>query len=219
MMKIVSPADGANVSGNQIIAATMLNPAVATTVDFKVNGVTFETVDPALAMTARLDTLSLDLPNGPATVTVQSIGNVYTATRTINVNNPRSIYVDSATGSVGSFVVVLVKLNNYATVAKCQFSLNFDPNRLQLDTASVTKGSGVPVASTLDRIASSGLLTVTISGATPFVGGDVLVAHFQIRSPSPVGTRNDIGLSVISVKDSADNSIATAGVTGSVTTN
>lgn len=219
MLKITSPSGGAQVSGNTTVTATMLNPAVAATVDFKVNGVTFATVTPAATMTAQLDTLSRGLPDGPVTITVQTTGNVYKATQTFNLSNGRAIYVDDTTGSAGSYVPVVVKLSNFSDAAKCQFSLTYNANKLQLDPASVAKGGGIPSDSTLDTSVSTGLLTVTISGSTKFVGGDILVAHFQIRTPSPSGTRNVIGVSAVSVSDVDDNPLSAIGVPGSVTTN
>jgi len=220
MMKITSPASGASCSGNQVITATMLNPAMATNVDFMANGEIFDTVTPGLVMTAQLHTLSRGLSNGPLTITVQSTGNVFTASETININNQRSIYVEDANGSVGSYVPVMVKLHNFTNAAKCQFSLTYDHNKLQLDPDSVTKGSGIPATSTLDSSPSTGILTVTISGSTKFVGGDLMVAHFQIRTPSAHGAKNAIGITAVSVKDTADTLLLPAvGVPGLVTTN
>jgi hypothetical protein len=219
MVKIVSPANGATASGNQIIAATLLNPAVATAVDFKVNGTTFDTVTPALAMTARLDTLSRNLPNGPATITVQTTGNVYQASETININNPRSIYVVGVTGNSGSFVTVHVRLNDFATASSYHVFLNFNSAKLLLDTSSVQKGSGVPVASGfVANTGTPGILEATVTGSTAFSSGDLLTANFQIRSFSPSGTKNDIAVPLPALTSTTGASLSVVGVTGSVIT-
>lgn len=220
MMKITSPASGANCSGNQIITATMLNPAMATAVDFKVNGEVFDAVTPGLIMAARLDTLSRDLPNGPVTITVQSTGNVFTASQTININNPRSIYVADVTGNSGSYVTVHVKLNDYATASGYHIFLNFNASKLVLDAGSVEKGSGVPVASGFTRnTGTSGVLEATVTGNTAFSSGDLLTANFQIKNLSPSGTRNDITVPSPALTSTTGSSLVVVGVPGLVTTN
>lgn len=218
MLKIVSPPTGVTLGGNVPITCTMLNPAMATKANFKVNGTTFATVDPALTMNASLHTLSLGLPDGNCTVTVQTTGTVYTASRTISVNNATSIFVHDVAGHMGDYVPVQVKLNKFSSAAKCQFTLEYDESKLQLDESSVIKGSGVPLASTLNKSTSPGLLTVTISGTSHFTSSELVIAHFQIRSFSAVGTANGIDVIDVSANDVSDNPITTLGVKGYVTT-
>ena len=221
MLKIVSPSNGANCSGNVTVAATMLNPAMATTVKFIAGGGTFSTVTiPQTAMSARLDTLSRGIPNGPVTVVVQTTGNVYTASRTINVNNPTSIYVQDTSGNVGDYVTVHVKLNNYASAAGYTIFLNYDTDKLALNAGSVVKGAGIPASSSFTPNTSTpGILNVAVTGTAVFQSGEMFTANFQIKNPSAHGSTNDITVPLPALKNASGGAITVVGVPGSVTTN
>ncbi len=221
MLKFTGPDNASNCRGNVTIAVEMLNPAVATSVNFLVNGALFATVnDPAIEMSARLDTLSMGLDNGPAVVTVVTVGNVYTATLPINVNNPRSIYVQSVSGDAGAYVTVRVKLNDFATAANYNVVLNYDTSELLLNASSVTKGAGVPLLSNFTpNTAQQGVLEATVTGSNTFTDSELLTASFQIRHPSAPGDMTDITVTSVSLSNSSGGGLTVAGVDGSVKTN
>lgn len=220
MLRIVSPPSGVPLAGNIPITATMLNPAMATKVNFKANGVTFATVDPALTMNADLNTLSRGL-GGSVNITVQTTGNVYTATRTITVSNPTSIYVKDCSGNSGSYVTVHVMLNNYASAAGYHVILNYPSAKLQLDASSVHKGSGISAAAGfVSDTGTPGVLDVTVTGNTAFTNGDLLTANFLIKNFSASGTTNNITISAPpALTSTTGSSITAVPVTGCVTTN
>lgn len=218
MLKIVSPSSGDTLLGNPTITATMLNPAMATKVNFIVNGHVFDTVTPALTMTSELHTLGKDLQNGPVTIKVQSTGNVYTATQTVNVNNPTSIYVADTSGTAGSSLTVHVKLNNFAGAGGYHIFLNYDKAKLALDTSSVKRGLGVPVASDfVPNPSTLGELEATVTGDTAFTNKELLTASFQIKGSLTPGTKTDIDVPSPVLTSTTGSDITVAGVAGSVT--
>lgn len=221
MLKITDPADGSTCTGNAMITCTMLNPAMASSVLFKANGVTFATItEPDLTMTARLDTLSLGLSNGPVIVTIETTGNVYTTSRTLNVSNVRSIFVQDVSGDAGDYVTVHVRLNDFATAAGYHVVLNYDSARLWLNAGSVAKGAGVPALSDFTpNTAQSGVLEATVTGTNTFTGNELLTACFQIRHPSDPGDMADITVDSATLSNSSGGALTVARVDGSVTTN
>lgn len=220
MLRITDPPGGSTCAGNQVVTATMLNPAMASTVLFKINGETFATVTPGLTMTAELHTLSLGLPDGPATIVVESTLNVYTASQGVVINNPRSLYVEDARGAAGSYVTAHVKLNDFATAAGYHVVLNYDTSELLLDAGSVAQGAGVPISSEFTpNTAVQGVLEATVTGTNTFTSGDMLTASFQIRHPSPSGSITDITMPTAALTNASGGSMTVVGVAGSVITN
>ncbi len=220
MLKITDPPAGYTCKGNQVITCTMLNPAMAESVIFRAGGKIFATVTPANTMTPRMDTLSLNLPNGPVAVTVETTRNVYTTSHTLNVNNPRSVFVQDVSGNAGDYVTVRVKLNDFSTAANCSIMLGYDSSELLLDPHSVQAGGGIPDSSEVSVNAGMPeFLEVTITGPDTFTGNELMTASFQIRHTSHPGDVADIIMEHADLRDSAAVPIAVEKVDGSVTTN
>jgi len=231
IVTITAPADGATVSGNVPVTATLSTTSGVTGVVFKVNGVKFDTADAAANVAGRLDTLSMGLGNGPQTITIETTGYVTSQSSAITVNNGWCAYVQDAYGSAGGDVVVHVRLNKVSQTvgavtteaAGCHIVLNFDQTKLQLDAASVAKGPAVPAGSTFTKDTSvPGTLEATITGNTAFTtasGCEVLTAVFTILAPSAAGTKNDITFSTAELSDTAAAPIVPfTGLAGRITT-
>lgn len=217
MLNITGPSEGAILAGNQTVTAEMLNPAMANTVSFRVNGTEFYSCSPAqLTMQAPFRTLGLGLADGPATIVVTTSPNVYTATRHIIVSNDTSLFIPDASGQVGTNVTVHVRLNDISNTAGLQVHLTWNPAKLTFVTCD--RGTGVPVASWSAPTHDSDDLAVSITGAVQFTTSEIFTVTFQIRNPSPVGTLNEINMNSLALSDTSGDPIACAALAGGITT-
>jgi len=216
---ITAPAGGANVSRNVAVQASITgNTTGVTGVNFRVNGTTvFDTAALAGTVNGRLDTLSLGLANGPASLTVETTGNVATSPAVnVTINNGRSLYVQDVSGNSGSNVAVQIKLNDYTNAAGFHVVLNFDSTKLSL--VSVANGAGAP-GSLVTNTATPGVVDVALAGTNAFTGNEVLVVTLTIVAVSPSGTRNEITMPTATLDDTGTNPLTVTGVGGRVVTN
>jgi hypothetical protein len=97
--------------------------------------------------------------------------------------------------------------------------LTWDPTKLQLDTTSIQKGTGIPGATTFTADTSTpGTLDVTANGTQAFTGSEMMIAGFKILAPSPSGTVNAINMPTASLTSTSGTPITIARRGGNVTT-
>lgn len=217
---IAAPTPGASISGDATVSATLSSTTGVSGVVFKVNGTVFAQAAPAASVSSNLNTLGV--PNGSATVSVETQGNAASASVSVTVSNPRTLYVRNVHGVAGSSVTVRVLLNDVANAAGFSATLQWDAAKLTLDATSVKAGADVPAGTLFTKnTATAGQLVVAAAGTDAFTntaGGEVLTANFTIVSPSASGTQNAVTMSAASLSDTNGNALTVASGSGAVIT-